>query len=51
MSKKRVKGHAANSKLNGEWAKHVRAGGKKETSGKRRMQDKSIIRNELKDME
>ena len=48
MAKKRVKGHAANSKLNGEWAKHVKSDGKKETSGKRRMQDKEIIREETK---
>ena len=48
MSKKRVKGHAANSKLNGEWASHVKADEKKVTSGKRRMQDKEIIREEIK---
>jgi hypothetical protein len=40
-------GHAANSKLNGEWGAHVRAWYKKYTSGKRRMLDKRIIREEL----
>jgi hypothetical protein len=47
MSKKRVKGHAANSKINGEWGAHVKKGEKKSTSGKRRIKDKKIIRDEI----
>lgn len=46
MSKKRVKGHKANSILNGEWADHVKKDCKRETAGIRRMQDKKIIREE-----
>lgn len=46
MPKLRV-GHAANSKLNGEWAGHVRRWMKKHTASIRRMQDKVIIRKEL----
>lgn len=46
MSKKRVKGHKANSILNGEWADHVKKYGKRETAGIRRMEDKKIIRDE-----
>lgn len=45
------KGNSANSKLNGEWGKHVRADGKKITSGKRRMANKEIIREELNNLE
>lgn len=41
-------GNAENSKLNGEWAKHVRRWGKKFTSGKRRMNDKKIIEYKIK---
>lgn len=47
MPKLRV-GHSANSKLNGEWDGHVRKWMKKITSGKRRNQDKRIIREEIK---
>jgi len=47
MPKLRV-GHSANSKLNGEWAGHVKKWMKKITSGKRRCRDKQIIREELK---
>ena len=46
MSKVR-KGNAANSKLNREWAAHVRKFLKRITSGKRRSQDKKIIKEEL----
>lgn len=46
MSKLRV-GHAANSKLNGEWAKHAKKWMKRVTSGKRRAQDKILIRKEI----
>jgi hypothetical protein len=48
MAKLRV-GHAANSKLNGEWAKHVRkkSGCKKVTSGLRRAESKRIIYQEV----
>lgn len=46
MSKLRV-GNAANSKLNGEWGTHVKKWMKKVTAGRRRMQDKAIIRNEI----
>ena len=49
MSKIRP-GSKWNSFLNGEWAHHVRKWGKKFTSGKRRAQDKIIIRNELKEL-
>jgi hypothetical protein len=38
-------GNKKNSILNGEWAGHVRKWGKKITSGKRRMQDKEIIKD------
>lgn len=37
-------GNKQNSILNGEWAGHVRKVGKKITSGKRRIQDKLIIK-------
>ena len=47
MSKIR-KGNAANSKLNGEWAAHVRKFLKRITSGKRRNEAKNIIREETK---
>lgn len=45
------KGNSENAKLNGEWGKHVRADGKKITSGKRRMANKEIIREELNNLE
>jgi hypothetical protein len=47
MGKIRI-GNKKNSILNGEWAGHVRAFLKKITSGKRRMQDKKIINDYLK---
>ena len=47
MAKTRV-GHKENSFLNGEWAGHVRAWGKKFTSKKRRNVDKKVIKNDLK---
>jgi hypothetical protein len=37
-------GNKQNSIINGEWAGHVKAFGKKLTSGKRRMIDKEIIK-------
>lgn len=37
-------GNAQNSKLNGEWAKHVRRKWKKQTSKIRRNHDKKIIK-------
>lgn len=37
-------GNAANSKLNGEWAKHVRSFWKKLTAKKRRAAGKKIIK-------
>jgi hypothetical protein len=43
MPKIRI-GNKQNSILNGEWAGHVRRFMKRITSGKRRMQDKSIIK-------
>lgn len=46
MSKLRV-GHALNSKLNGEWGGHVKKWMKKVTSGRRRYQDKVLIRKEI----
>lgn len=46
MPKLRV-GHAANSKLNGEWSGHVKKWMKKVTSGKRRIKDREIIREEI----
>lgn len=46
MSKIRV-GNKANALLNGEWGGHVRRFGKQHTAGKRRMQDKKIIQEEL----
>lgn len=39
-------GNKINSFLNGEWAKHVRWFGKRETAGIRRMESKEIIRKE-----
>lgn len=47
MGKLRV-GNKQNSFLNGEWAKHMRRGGKRFTSKIRRMFDKKVIREELK---
>lgn len=47
MGKLRV-GNKQNSFLNGEWAKHMRSGGKRFTSKVRRMFDKKVIREELK---
>lgn len=38
-------GNAENSKLNKEWAKHVRHFGKKRTAKKRRSVSKKIIRS------
>lgn len=43
-------GNKQNSFLNGEWAKHVRRAWKKLTSGKRRINDKKIIRDEIKNI-
>ncbi len=40
-------GNKINSVLNGEWAKHVRCWGKRETAGIRRMEGKEVIRHEL----
>ena len=45
MAKLRV-GNKQNSKLNGEWAGHVRGKMKKVTSSKRRMADKDILKKE-----
>jgi hypothetical protein len=41
-------GHAANAKLNGEWGSHVKKWMKKITSGRRRAQDKRVIREEIR---
>lgn len=46
MEKLKV-GNKQNSFLNGEWAKHMRSGGKKFTSKIRRLFDKKLIREEL----
>jgi len=46
MRKPRIR-HAANAKLNGEWGGHVKKWMKKITSGRRRAQDKRIIREAL----
>lgn len=43
-------GSKQNAALNGEWAKHVRKDGKKETSGIRRSVDKTIIHKEKKEL-
>jgi hypothetical protein len=43
MGKIRI-GNKQNSILNGEWAGHVRRFMKRITSGKRRMEDKEIIK-------
>lgn len=43
------KGNKQNSFLNGEWASHVRRWFKKYTSGRRRSNDKKIIKKELND--
>jgi hypothetical protein len=48
MAKIRV-GNKQNSKLNGEWAGHVRGKMKKVTSSKRRMVDKDILKKEKKE--
>jgi len=48
MPKIRV-GNKQNSFLNGEWAGHVHKGIKKITSGKRRMEDKRVIKAEESD--
>ena len=50
MAKIRV-GNKQNSKLNGEWAGHVRGNMKKVTSSKRRMADKDILKKEKKESE
>ena len=50
MAKIRV-GNKENSKLNGEWAGHVRGEIKKITSSKRRMKDKEVIKQEVKETE
>jgi len=50
MGKIRV-GNKANSILNGEWAGHVRAWGKRFTSRYRRQEDKKEIRNQLKEID
>lgn len=50
MAKIRV-GNKENSKLNGEWAGHVRGEMKKITSSKRRMADKKIIKKETNETE
>jgi hypothetical protein len=42
-------GNKQNSFLNGEWGGHVRKGIKKITSGKRRMEDKRVIKAEESD--
>lgn len=49
MSKRKV-GSAPNSKLNGEWAKHVRGQWKRLTSRLRRNEAKKIIRETLSEM-
>ncbi len=48
MPKLRV-GNKQNAIINGEWAGHVRKWGKKITSGKRRILDKKIIKEQLND--
>ncbi len=48
MGKIRV-GNKENSKLNGEWAGHVRGKIKKVTSGKRRAKSKEIINGTIKE--
>jgi hypothetical protein len=48
MGKIRV-GNKQNSILNGEWAGHMRAWGKKVTAKIRRNVDKKVIRQELKE--
>ncbi len=50
MAKLRV-GNKQNSKLNGEWAGHVRGKMKKVTSSKRRMADKDILKKVKKESE
>lgn len=47
MGKLRV-GNKQNSILNGEWAMHMKSIGKRITSKIRRMFDKKVIREELK---
>ena len=49
MNKIRV-GNKQNSLINGEWAGHVRGFWKRLTSSKRRMIDKKIIRQEIKNL-
>ena len=46
-----IVGNKQNSKLNGEWAGHVRGNMKKVTSSKRRMADKDILKKEKKESE
>ena len=48
MSKLRV-GHKENSRLNGEWAGHVRGFMKRFTSKRRRNDGKKIIKQQLDD--
>ncbi len=47
MGKIRI-GNKKNSILNGEWAGHVRRFMKRITSGKRRMEDKRIVNEYMK---
>ncbi len=42
-------GNKQNAGLNGEWARHVRAKGKKITSGLRRIRDRKLIQTLLKE--
>ncbi|HEY8781041.1 MAG TPA: hypothetical protein VIM16_05470 [Mucilaginibacter sp.] len=42
-------GNKQNSILNGEWAKHVRRWYKRHTSGRRREEDKQIIKEAVKE--
>jgi hypothetical protein len=42
-------GNKQNAALNGEWARHVRRWYKQYTSGVRRMRDKQIIKELLKE--
>jgi hypothetical protein len=42
-------GNKKNSKLNGEWATHVRKGGKKATAGLRRAESKIITKEKIDD--
>jgi hypothetical protein len=42
-------GSKQNSILNGEWAKHVRNWYKRYTAGRRRTNDKQIIKEAIKD--